>query len=282
MARLLRAARSRRARQSSDRRSAPARAHLSLPRARPSSSSRPVLPTQNLHAHPLTPDSIAAVFEQRGVPQALDFLSVDVDTVDLWLLRAILDGGFRPRVVSIEYNCNYALTSCVTLGWWAGSRGWSGEHAIFGTSLGAINALATECVRARARARACRRRRPAMLLETRARLGGQRPRPPLRSHGRRYGYALVANTYGLDAFLVDCGELAAGGFAPPKLSTFASLGVCIPASAGIGFDYREYAFADLMDYCVWRKTGDIAAAIAAARTAIEDAAPCPILVSSVP
>ncbi len=81
---------------------------------------------------------------------------------------------------------------------------------------------------------------------------------------------------------MDCGELAAGGFAPPKLSTFASLGVCIPASAGIGFDYREYAFADLMDYCVWRKTGDIAAAIAAARTAIEDAAPCPILVSSVP
>lgn len=74
----------------------------------------------NLHKHWLTPDNIAGLFDRYNVPRDLDYLSVDMDSKDLWMLRELLLAGYRPRLVSIEYNANFRFDSCVTQAWWAG------------------------------------------------------------------------------------------------------------------------------------------------------------------
>ena len=179
----------------------------------------------NLRRHWLTPANIVPIFDGAGVPRALDYLSVDVDSVDLWMLRALLVAGYRPRLVSIEYNVNYALHSCVTQGWWATQRRVQrvyGNPNTYGTSLRAISRLAAE-----------------------------------------FRYALVYVENGFDAFLVPCELLAAHGFSAPTLESFQRF-TCRAEHAPVEPAERSAALADLMDYCVWAQTGDRAAAVAAA------------------
>ena len=38
------------------------------------------------------------------MPRELDLVTVDVDSTDVWLVRALLTAGFRPRVILVEYN----------------------------------------------------------------------------------------------------------------------------------------------------------------------------------
>lgn len=53
--------------------------------------------------------TITGVLQQAGVPTELDYLSIDIDSAELWVLRALLSpsSGFQPRVVSVEYNSNF-------------------------------------------------------------------------------------------------------------------------------------------------------------------------------
>jgi hypothetical protein len=60
--------------------------------------------TINLHKHFLSVDNIASLLHSYSVPQAFDFLSIDIDGVDYYVLEAILKGKFRPRVVVLEYT----------------------------------------------------------------------------------------------------------------------------------------------------------------------------------
>ena len=65
-------------------------------------------PLINLHAHQLTSKNIVSLFTRYGVPRDFDYLSIDIDSADLWLMRAILASrSFRPRLLSVEYNSNY-------------------------------------------------------------------------------------------------------------------------------------------------------------------------------
>ena len=34
----------------------------------------------------------------------MDYISIDVDSTDVWLMHALLSGGYAPRVLSIEFN----------------------------------------------------------------------------------------------------------------------------------------------------------------------------------
>ncbi|CAF4946640.1 unnamed protein product [Rotaria socialis] len=38
-----------------------------------------------------------------------------MDSHDLWVFRAILEAGYRPRVITTEYNSNYPITDAITL-----------------------------------------------------------------------------------------------------------------------------------------------------------------------
>ena len=74
------------------------------------------------------------------MPASLDFLSLDIDGADLWVLRAIFLGGFRPRVVLVEYNSHYPLESTLCN---HPDTKWDG-HRLYSASLGALNMVADE------------------------------------------------------------------------------------------------------------------------------------------
>lgn len=58
----------------------------------------------------ITSDNVNMVFEQAGVPQRFDLLSIDIDGNDFWVWQALT---FQPRVVVIEYNPKFtADVSC--------------------------------------------------------------------------------------------------------------------------------------------------------------------------
>lgn len=63
----------------------------------------------NLHAHFLFANNIGEILNHHNVHKELDFLSCDMDSHDLFVMKGILDAGFRPRVITTEYNSNFPL-----------------------------------------------------------------------------------------------------------------------------------------------------------------------------
>lgn len=66
-----------------------------------------------LHKEFLTPENICKIFHKHNVPTELDYLSIDVDSIDLWLLDAVLK-EYSPRLVSVEYNANFSIDEAIT------------------------------------------------------------------------------------------------------------------------------------------------------------------------
>jgi hypothetical protein len=89
----------------------------------------------------LTEDNIVEEFVKHGVLREMDYLSIDVDSVDFWLLKSILDPSspFRPRVMSVEFNINFSPDMMVSMEpkWHA----WTGR-SVYGASAGALNYVA--------------------------------------------------------------------------------------------------------------------------------------------
>jgi hypothetical protein len=52
----------------------------------------------------VTPRTIAPLLEGHEVPRDFTFLNLDIDSYDLPVMDAMLKGGFRPRIVSMEVN----------------------------------------------------------------------------------------------------------------------------------------------------------------------------------
>ena len=61
----------------------------------------------NLHRAFLYQSNIASLFAKHAVPIDIGYLSVDMDSHDLFVIRAILRSGYRPRLVTVEFNANY-------------------------------------------------------------------------------------------------------------------------------------------------------------------------------
>jgi hypothetical protein len=85
-------------------------------------------------------ETIAPLFAQLGVPAEFDLLSLDVDQNTYYVWEGL--GGYRPRVVVIEYNA--AIPADVD--WkvaYDGDRVWDGSQN-FGASLKALERLGRE------------------------------------------------------------------------------------------------------------------------------------------
>lgn len=64
-------------------------------------------PSINLHIRHITRDNICSMFRQFNVPQDHDFLCIDMDGNDYWIMKSILEGGYTPRVIMIETNVRF-------------------------------------------------------------------------------------------------------------------------------------------------------------------------------
>ena len=89
----------------------------------------------------LNESNIASQFRAMGVPQLVDYVSIDVDSIDVWLLLGMLRGGYRPRVISCEFNSNFMSTHFVTM-----PREWvpvNSNARVYGASAAALNLVAS-------------------------------------------------------------------------------------------------------------------------------------------
>lgn len=98
-------------------------------------------PAINLHREFLTSANIVEVFARHGVPATPDYVSIDLDSTDLWIFRALLP-RYRASVYSVEYNCHFPLEAAITFPddpaeSWQRDRG-------YGASLGALVMVAAE------------------------------------------------------------------------------------------------------------------------------------------
>lgn len=58
----------------------------------------------DVHQERITAENVTEIFLKYQVPPVFDLLSLDIDGLDFWVLRALLRGGWRPRAVCLEVN----------------------------------------------------------------------------------------------------------------------------------------------------------------------------------
>lgn len=98
-------------------------------------------PAINLRRERLTSANAVEAFKANGVPANPDYVSIDVDSTDLWIFRALL-GSFRASAYSVEYNAHFPLHLAVTCIDDPKVR-WQGDRA-YGASLRALVSVAGE------------------------------------------------------------------------------------------------------------------------------------------
>ncbi|MGY2875207.1 hypothetical protein ACVW00_002397 [Marmoricola sp. URHA0025 HA25] len=88
----------------------------------------------------VTAANVDSVFEDAGVPDDLDLLSIDIDGNDLYVWRALT--RVRPRLVVIEYNSGILDPGPMAQPY-SPDQGWDGSGA-FGSTLAALDVVAAE------------------------------------------------------------------------------------------------------------------------------------------
>lgn len=99
-------------------------------------------PSINLFKHHLTSDNICNIFKKYNVPYEPWYVSIDVDSVDLWLLKAILN-EYKPYVITIEYNAHFPKDNAITFRD-VGEEPAGNSNRVYGASLKAIDMVAKE------------------------------------------------------------------------------------------------------------------------------------------
>ena len=93
----------------------------------------------NLYKHFLTSQNICDVFASYRVPREPEYISIDVDSTDLWLFEALLS-TYRALLYSVEYNANFPLHCAITKVN-NPAETWKGD-ACYGASLKALTMVA--------------------------------------------------------------------------------------------------------------------------------------------
>lgn len=83
----------------------------------------------------VTAENVCDLLVARGVPSDFDLLSLDIDGIDWYVLRALLGGGFTPRVAVVEINGNLPTYPAVTVAY--DSQFHFSDCDYYGASLGA-------------------------------------------------------------------------------------------------------------------------------------------------
>eukprot|EP01001_Neometanema_parovale_P007908 NODE_4193_length_1102_cov_81.683350_g3995_i0.p2 GENE.NODE_4193_length_1102_cov_81.683350_g3995_i0~~NODE_4193_length_1102_cov_81.683350_g3995_i0.p2 ORF type:complete len:197 (+),score=18.53 NODE_4193_length_1102_cov_81.683350_g3995_i0:504-1094(+) len=101
--------------------------------------------TINLHKEMITEHNVVDLFEKYNVPSNPDLVTIDVDSLDAWITRRLLNSTYRPRVLMVEYNPNFPLNVSLTVGRDSGRWFTMGKHtAVFGASLACLRQIGEE------------------------------------------------------------------------------------------------------------------------------------------
>ena len=95
----------------------------------------------NLRKEFMTSSNVCAVFHKYDVPHEPDYVSIDVDSCDLWIFKAMLK-DYKPQVVSVECNPNIPLRYAITFPDDPNER-WRGDR-VYGASLKALKMVGDE------------------------------------------------------------------------------------------------------------------------------------------
>lgn len=96
----------------------------------------------NLHQEFITSGNICSLFEKYNVPISPDYISIDIDSCDLWVFKAIIE-KYKPQVVSIEYNANFDLETAITFPD-NPNENWRDNDRVYGASLKALKMVGEE------------------------------------------------------------------------------------------------------------------------------------------
>ena len=100
--------------------------------------------TLNLQQEFITAEDINLLFQKYNVPTDLDFLSIDIDFNDFWVLKSILNQGiYSAKVIAVEYNSHVPYNESRTILYNA-TQGWDGFSDFSGAGAGAFAALASK------------------------------------------------------------------------------------------------------------------------------------------
>lgn len=114
-------------------------------------------PAASLYSEQITATNILEVFGRHDVPKDVDFVSIDIDSCDIWVFLALVapNSPYRPRVVQIEYNRHFDFEDDVALDCSGGGPPWNKQGGwpfkeftavgsdVYGASLRAIHRLAS-------------------------------------------------------------------------------------------------------------------------------------------
>ena len=89
----------------------------------------------------ITHENIASLFAKYQVPVSFDFLSIDTDFKDYWILQSILKGGYRPRVICAEVNRNCYPFESLTIPKDIMQKQWNNGDDYFGATPQAFKSL---------------------------------------------------------------------------------------------------------------------------------------------
>ncbi len=90
-------------------------------------------PNVRLAKNKVTPVNIVDLLVCYDTPKQFDLLNLDIDSYDLYVIEAMLNGGFRPKVISMEINEKIPTPIFFTVDYHP-SHYWTMDH-FFGCSL---------------------------------------------------------------------------------------------------------------------------------------------------
>lgn len=62
----------------------------------------------------ITQDNIVSLLEKYGCPKNVDYISVDIDNMDYWIMKSLLDSGYKSNVIIAEFNPIWSYNEAYT------------------------------------------------------------------------------------------------------------------------------------------------------------------------
>jgi hypothetical protein len=85
----------------------------------------------------VTRENIGPLLEKESLYPNPDFFSLDIDGIDYYVMEAVMNSGFRPKVICVEYNSTYGPSQEITIKYKADFNYWRAHptHFYFGVSV---------------------------------------------------------------------------------------------------------------------------------------------------